>query len=310
MDAIISRFQDNFGDAFLLNEPLASHTTSGIGGPADLFVTVHSVAELVEVITLARRQHISCWVLGSGSNVLVSDTGMRGLAIRNHAKSVTFHHNGVGIVSRAESGANFSALARKCASRGLAGLEWAAGIPGSVGGAVVGNAGAFGGEVAKSLRLVTMLDTDLKVRDYHPSDLDFGYRRSALKDEHSGQGETKRVVLAAEFHLKPAPAGELEERVKEILARRNETQPGGASMGSMFKNPPGDSAGRLIDQAGLKGFCIGGACISKVHANFIINEGNATAEDVRKLMARAWHSVKETFDIRLEPEVELVGDWS
>ncbi|MBN1318925.1 MAG: UDP-N-acetylmuramate dehydrogenase [Anaerolineales bacterium] len=310
MDAIISRFQETFGDAFSLNEPLASHTTSGMGGPADLFVTVHSVAELVEAVKLARLQHLPYWVLGAGSNVLVSDNGMRGLVISNRAKGVAYHHNGVGVVLRAESGASFSALARRCASRGLAGLEWAAGIPGTVGGAVVGNAGAFGGDVSKSLRLATILDTDMNTRDYSPASLDFGYRCSSLKEEHSELGESKRVVLAAEFHLRPAPAGELEERVKEILAHRNETQPGGASMGCMFKNPAGDSAGRLIDQAGLKGFRIGGAHISDVHANFFINDQDACAEDIRKLMAEAWHVVVDRFKIRLEPEVELIGDWS
>jgi UDP-N-acetylmuramate dehydrogenase len=131
-----------------------------------------------------------------------------------------------------------------------------------------------------------------------------------LKEEHSEQGESKRVVLAAEFHLKPAPAGELEEQIKENLAHRNETQPGGASMGCMFKNPAGDSAGRLIEETGLKGLRIGGAQISEKHANFFVNDQDACAEDIRKLMAKAWHAVNDQFNIRLEPEVELIGDWS
>jgi UDP-N-acetylmuramate dehydrogenase len=304
-----ARFRESFGDAFRLNEPLSRHTTVGLGGPADFFVTVQSVDELMEAVTLAARQHIPYWVLGAGSNVLVSDAGMRGLVIRNHARSVTFRHDGRGVVLAAESGANLSSLARQCASRGLAGLEWAAGIPGTVGGAVVGNAGAHGGDMAGSLRMANILDTDLKVCDYSVEEMGLGYRSSALKRPQTGQGVSGRVVLAAEFSLRPASVEELEARVEEIVAHRQRTQPAGASMGCMFKNPAGDYAGRLLDQAGLKGARVGGARISPVHANFFVVDESATAEDVRQLMAQAWHSLKDRFGVSLEPEVELIGDW-
>ena len=309
LDAIIARFQESFGEAFRQDVQLSRYTTAGLGGPADFHVTVRSANEMVEAVTLARRQHIPCWVLGDGSNVLVSDLGMRGLVIRNKAKAIAFRHNGLGVVVRAESGVNLSGLARRCASRGLDGLTWAAGIPGTVGGAVVGNAGAHGSDVANSLRQASILDADLQVRDCPAAEMKYGYRSSALKAAHTGQGETDRVVLAAEFNLRPASTAELELRMTEIVEHRKRTQPPGASMGCMFKNPPGDHAGRLMDEANLKGVRIGGAQISTAHANFFVNDDEATAEDVRKLMAEAWHAVKDRFGIALEPEVELIGDW-
>jgi UDP-N-acetylmuramate dehydrogenase len=310
IDAIMDRFRESFGDEFQADEPVAKYTTAGLGGPADMLVTVRTVPELVEVVTLARRQSIVYWVLGSGSNVLVSDAGMRGLVIRNRATGVSFWHNGSGVVMRAESGANLSGLARQCTSRGLGGLEWSVGIPGTVGGAVVGNAGAHGGDTAGSLRRVTILDTDLEARDYTPADMGYGYRSSALKLAHKGRGDSGRVVLAADFHLKSAPVEELEVAVKAILEQRQQSQPPGSSMGCMFKNPPGDHAGRLIDQAGLKGSRVGGAEVSPVHANFFVTQPGATAEDVRKLMARVWHAVHDRFGVELEPEVELIGEWN
>lgn len=309
LDAILARFRESFDDAFRQDEPLSRYTTIGLGGKADFFVTVRSVDELVEAVTLAARQHIPYWVLGDGSNVLVSDAGVRGLVIRNRATAVTFRHNGIGVILRADSGANLSALARRCASRGLAGLGWAAGIPGSVGGALVGNAGAHGGDMAGSLRSATVLDTDLRVRSYLARELGFDYRSSALKLAHTGEGESNRVVLTADFDLGPGSVEELEAQIERVLAHRKQTQPPGASMGCMFKNPSGDYAGRMIDQAGLKDSWVGGARISPVHANFFINEGDATAEDVRQLMAKAWYAVKEHFGVELEPEIELIGDW-
>ena len=309
LEAIINRFRESFGDELQLDQPMSRYTTVALGGPADLLVTTHSVDELVEAVTLAKRQHIPFWILGAGSNVLVADSGLRGLVIRNKAKTTTFRHNGVGVVLRAESGANLSRLVRSCVDRGLAGLEWAAGIPGTVGGAVVGNAGAHGGDIASSLRLAAILDADLKVRDYPPEELGFRYRGSTLKQAHTGSGVGDRVVLAAEFKLVPAVASELQARVGEITALRQDTQPPGASMGCMFKNPPGDKAGRLMDQAGLKGARIGHAQISSVHANFFINNGKASAEDVRQLMAHAWRTVKDRFNVELDPEVELIGEW-
>ncbi len=309
LDAIVARFEETFGDAFRQNEPMSRYTTAGLGGLADFVVTVRSADELAEAVGLAARQHLRYWVLGDGANVLVSDAGIRGLVIRNRAKEVAFRHNGIGVILRAESGANLSSLARRCASRGLAGLGWAAGIPGTVGGAVVGNAGAHGGDMAGSLRSVTILDTDLRSRTYSVQELGFGYRSSILKKAHTGQGESTRVVLTADFDLRPAPVEELQAQLEQVLAHRQQTQPPGASMGCTFKNPAGDYAGRLIDQAGLKGARAGGAVISPIHANFIINEGDATAEDVRQLMAQAWHAVKDRFGIELEPEIELIGDW-
>jgi len=308
-EAIVARFRESFGDSLQVDQSLSRYTTAGIGGPADYLVTVSTAEELCEAITLAVRQHIPYWILGFGSNVLVSEAGMRGLVIRNRAQQVHYRHDGRGVILRAESGANLASLARQSVSRGLAGLVWAIGIPSTVGGAVVGNAGAHGSDIARSLRMATILDSDLKARDYRPEEMGFAYRNSALKRAHRGQGESDRVILAAEFHLQPAPVDELEARAAEIAAHRARSQPPGASMGCMFKNPEGDHAGRLMDQAGLKGLRIGGVEISSVHANFFTNHGGASAEDVRQLMSRAWHVVKERFGVELEPEVELIGDW-
>ncbi len=308
-EAIAARFSESFGDAFKLNEPLSRYTTAGLGGPADLFVTVYSAAEMVEAVTLARRQHLAFWVLGAGSNVLVSDLGLRGLVIRNRAREVTFRHSGLGVILRAEAGANLSALARQCASRGLNGLTWAAGIPGTVGGAVVGNAGAHGGDVASSLRSATILDEDMRTRDYSAQELKYTYRGSVLKRQHSDEGASGRVVLAADFELVAEAVETLEARIAQINEHRKGTQPPGASMGCMFKNPEGDFAGRLIDQAGLKGTRLGGTQVSPVHGNFFVNDQQATAEDVRQLMARVWHVVRDRLGVELEPEVELIGEW-
>ncbi len=309
LDAIVARFRESFGDEFLLDEPLSRHTSSGLGGPADVFVTVRSVEGLVEAATLAARQAIPFWVLGAGSNVLVSDAGIRGLVIRNRAQGVTFRHDGLGVIAQAESGASLSALVRQCASRGLAGLAWAAGIPGTVGGAVVGNAGAHGSDVASSLRMVRILDADFQARDYEAEQMGFCYRDSALRQGHTGQGHSSRVVLETEFQLRPGSAGEVEAEVARIMTDRKQTQPAGASMGCMFKNPPGDSAGRLMDQAGLKSLRIGGVQVSPIHANFFVATEGATAEEVKKLMAESWYRVRDHCDVELEPEVELIGDW-
>ncbi|MEN8097762.1 MAG: UDP-N-acetylmuramate dehydrogenase [Chloroflexota bacterium] len=309
MEAIIARFRESFGDELRIREPMSRHTTVGLGGPADMFLTVRSTAELIEAVLLASKQHVDFWVMGAGSNVLVSDQGVRGLLIRNRAKHVNYRHDGSSIIVRAESGVTLSRLARDTASNGLAGLEWAVGIPGTIGGAVVGNAGAHGGDIATSLRSVSILDADLVVRDYRPDELEYGYRTSILKKDPSTTGKSNRIVLSAEFNLTPASTEELAEIVESIKEHRKHTQPPGASMGCMFKNPEGDFAGRLLEEAGLMGFRIGGAHISPVHANFFVNDDQATAEDVRELMAKAWRQVNRRFRIELEPEVELIGDW-
>ncbi len=307
-EAIQKRFREVFGEAFTINEPMERFTSARVGGPAEMFVTVHKALELQTAVELAYLQRVPYMVLGGGSNILVSDIGVKGLVILNKAKDVHFRHTGLGVVCTVESGMNLSSLARQCIARGLGGLEWAVSIPGTVGGAVVGNSGAHGSDMAANLRSATIWEPGSGPHIYSNEDMAYGYRRSILKQDQFGN-KPRRVVLSAEIELKPEPVDVLMARADGFVARRKETQPSGASMGSMFKNPENYYAGYLIEAAGLKGFRSGGAHISEKHANFFVNDENATAEDVRALIAEAWNSVREQFGVELELEVELIGDW-
>ncbi len=306
-------------------QPLASHTALRIGGPADLVAVVENIGKLRQAVVLSQEHGVPCLVLGGGSNVLVSDQGVRGLVVLNRARAVTFappesssspkEEASKGQV-RAESGASFSRLAQQCVARGWGGLEWAAGIPGTVGGAVVGNAGAWGGEVATTLIQATILEPGGTVVKWPVERFAYGYRSSTLKQKVAARG-TRRgeeatpraVVLDAEFALQAGDRARLKARVGEIAARRRATQPPGATCGSVFKNPSGDYAGRLVEAAGMKGQRVGGAEISPVHANFVVNRGAATAADVMTLIDRARQEVRARFGVTLELEIELIGDW-
>jgi UDP-N-acetylmuramate dehydrogenase len=243
--------------------------------------------------------------------------GCRDLVVFNRAKHFELRPGENGskdtAVLWAESGVSIGAIARQAAQMGWTGLEWAATIPGTVGGAVVGNAGAFGGDTSGSLKVVEILqrmeaDNPSQVRaerkSLAPGEMDFGYRSSLLR-KNPGQA----VVLSAEFVLRRCDPSEAVARIGQFLARRRETQPSGSSLGSMFKNPPGDYAGRLIEAAGLKGHRVGNAEISRQHANFFINLGDAKAEDIRALLELARKMVREKFGVDLEPEIILAGDW-
>ncbi|HEY66661.1 MAG TPA: UDP-N-acetylmuramate dehydrogenase [Thermoflexia bacterium] len=292
------------GDRVRRDEPLARYTRFGVGGPADLLIVCESVDEVVRAVELARRHGVEWLVLGGGCNVLVADSGVRGLVIINRAARVEV----AGPVAWAEAGALLAALARETVERGLAGLEWAAGLPGTVGGAVVGNAGAFGGDIAGVLHSVTVLGPDSAVVERPNEWFEFRYRGSRIK----GAGEQRSrgyVVLAATFGLQPGDPESLVARASEILEWRRTRHPAGATMGSTFKNPPGSHAGYLIEQAGLRGYRIGGAQISELHGNFFMNTGNATAADVLALIEYARAEVKRRFGVELELEIELVG-WS
>lgn len=296
------------GSRLKTDEPLARYTSARIGGPADFLAAADTADELAELVRGARALGIEPVILGGGSNVLVSDLGVRGLVIINRARLVSFRETGERPTVWAESGANLGALARQCCARGLGGLEWAATVPGTVGGAVVGNAGAHGGDLAGNLVLAEILHLDGSVRRWGPADLEFGYRASRLK-RLKAQGRPA-IVLAAELALTRGDPRELQARVEQFVAHRKQTQPPGASLGSMFKNPPGDYAGRLIEAAGLKGLRIGQAEISPRHANFFINLGEARAADVFALIHRAHAAVLAQSGVDLELEVELVGEWS
>jgi UDP-N-acetylmuramate dehydrogenase len=301
-------FYEAFGDDLQLDISLNRYTSARVGGPAEMFLTVTNAAMLEKAVELAYSQQIPYFILGGGSNILVSDEGVRGLVMMNRAKNVSFRHTGAHVICTVESGANLSSLARQCIGKGLGGLEWAVSVPGTVGGAVVGNSGAHGGDMAGTLRAATVWEPGRGVRIYNTHEMEYAYRSSILKQEH-GRHISRRVVLSAELVLTPETTEVLMARADGFTAHRKQTQPGGATVGSMFKNPENYYAGYLIEAAGLKGFRVGGAHISEKHANFFVNDEEATAENIRSLIAEAWNSVREKFDVEMDLEVELIGDW-
>ena len=326
----IGELRQVLGDRARAAEALSRYTTARIGGPADLLVEATSADDLRELVLTARRHRVPIFILGGGANILVGDAGIRGLTIVNKARRLEFLDGGH---VRAESGVILPTLARECIARGLSGLEWAIGVPGTVGGAVVGNAGAHGRDTASDLKQASILGPDGHVQTWRVEELKFSYRSSRIKTAGSetraelmkSETRAKRgplarakpgaprrgayVVLAAEFELARGDRAELERKAAEFNEYRRRTQPPGASIGSMFKNPPGDTAGRLIDAAGLKGTRIGQAEISRLHANFFVNLGGAKAQDVMALINLARERVREKFEVELELEIELVGDW-
>lgn len=294
-----------FGERIEFDAPLARYTAARIGGPADALLVVESADELVRAVTYFWEEDLPFLILGAGSNVLVSDRGVRGIVILNKARETKFFPENEPPQVWAESGANFGALARTAAGRGLAGLEWAAGIPGTVGGAVFGNAGAHGGDMAGNLAWADVLIRGRGRERWNTAQMEFDYRTSALK-----RSPGSAIVLAAQLNLFQAPQEDIQGRMDLYLSQRKKTQPPGASMGSMFKNPPGDYSGRLIDAAGLKGTSVGDAEISSLHGNFFINRGSARASDVRALIELAHSTVADKFGIDLELEIELLGEWN
>jgi UDP-N-acetylmuramate dehydrogenase len=295
------------------NVPLRRYTSARIGGPAEALLEVNSGEELVDACLTFWRLEAPFLILGGGANVLVSDDGVRGVTLINRARQVRFDETGTPPTVWAESGANLGAVARQAAAHGLAGLEWAAGIPGTIGGAVVGNAGAHSGDMAGNLLVAEILHHDRGKEQWRVEQLEYQYRSSVLKRQKTDLGELvgspHTVVLAALLKLEHGDPQQIQARLDEFTAQRRRTQPPGASMGSMFRNPPGDYAGRLIEAAGLKGARSGDAQISSLHANFFVNTGAATAQDVYRLIRLVQKTVYEKFGVQLELEVELVGDW-
>ena len=295
-------FLAKFGDKVKENGSLAPYTSARIGGPADYLITASSSDELAEIMTMIWQQHLPYFIFGGGSNVLVSDKGVRGITVLNRAKAVRFE-NGSQPKVWVESGVVSSNLANRCALKGLSGLEWAATVPGTLGGAAYGNAGAFEGDMTGNLIWAEILTESSRER-WPVERMGYGYRTSMLKREG-----IKAIVLSAELGLKNATKEEVSAKIRQFSERRKSTQPPGASMGSMFKNPPGDYAGRLIEAAGLKGTHIGNAEISVVHGNFFVNHGKTKASDIRALIELAQRTVQGKFGITLELEIELVGEW-
>jgi UDP-N-acetylmuramate dehydrogenase len=299
---------------------LAEYTTIKAGGAADYFAMVNTVDQLIKLVRWARAVALPYLVLGGGSNILISDAGVRGLVIYNRCRAVRIDAAPLqcfGPVDEhgylfAESGSAMAGVARTAIKAGLAGLEWAVSVPGTVGGAVVGNAGAHGGEVKDNLEDTLVIDETGTVRSLMLADLGYAYRDSSLKRRQPLRAGFGPVVLSANFRLTPGDPTELHGRAERFLAHRRQTQPVEASLGSTFVNPPGDFAGRLIEEAGLKGARVGGAEVSGLHANFIVNPGGvgaATATDVITLVRQIQQTVERQNGVKLEPEVQLVGEW-
>jgi len=288
-------------ERLLRDEPLAKYTAARLGGAADfVYVARESAREVSDIVQAAWKQNIPVRVLGGGANVLVSDHGFRGLVVINKVSEAAFKESQVVVTS----GYSLTILARKCASRGLAGFEWAASVPGTVGGAVVNNAGAHGGDMAANLHTATICDAEKGVQVLTKADLAFAYRSSALKH----RADRRFLVLMATLNLQSGEPAKINAKIDEFIAYRKRTQPPGASLGSIFKNPHGDYAGRLIESLGLKGYAVGGAQVSPVHANFFINTGKATASDYYALIQHVQKRVYEATGVMLETEIEVLGE--
>ena len=281
--------------------PLAPLTTLRVGGPADRFAEAHSTDELLTLLRLAREAGVPSFVLGNGSDLVVADAGVRGLAVRNRARGATID----GTTLSAEGGSPMAMLVKRCTNAGLAGLEFGISIPGTLGGAVWANAGAHGGEMGDVVKWVEAWDPDDDtVRRLDPADCAFAYRESRFK--HSAE-----VVLQVGMSLVPGEPARIAELVAAHQAQRVATQPlADQNAGSVFRNPAGDHAGRLIDVAGLKGRRVGSATVSTLHANFIVTDRGGRAADVRALGDLVRDAVEERFGVRLAYEIEFVGDWS
>ena len=281
------------------DEPLKRYTAWKIGGPADALLEPKSVEELVEATERAREHDVPLTILGGGTNVLIRDGGIRGLTIRLAKSLRNVEIEGTSVT--AESGVLYPVLANTTAGRGLAGLEFATGIPGTVGGAVYMNAGAYGSETKEFLDWADVVK-DHEVIRIKSEDLDLSYRHSALHENPDW------VVVRAGYTLVPGDPTELKARIKEFRKQRMNGSPNRPSCGSTFKRPPGDFPGRVIEAAGLKGTRVGNIEVSPVHANYLVNLGGGTAEEALKLIDLVQVKVRERLGIELEAEVRVLGD--
>jgi UDP-N-acetylmuramate dehydrogenase len=294
---------DGMKGRLLENEPLAKHTSWRVGGPADHMYIPYDRQDLIGFIRQLPSEETVFWV-GLGSNLLVRDGGIRGTVINTKGRLKEMKRLADGSVY-VEAGVPCAHVARFCGEQGLCGAEFLAGIPGTMGGALKMNAGAFGGETWEIVQSVEILSADGEIYERSKGTFQIGYR--SVK----GFDADKEWFISALLRLPNGDTAASQQKIKELLDRRGKTQPTNQpSCGSVFKNPPGDYAARLIEQAGLKGYAIGGACISEKHANFIVNLGNAKAADIEALIAHVRQTVKNNYGIDLQTEVCMVGETS
>lgn len=283
-----------------LQETMAGHTTFRVGGPADCFVKIENENQLIAVLTWLKQREIPYYVLGNGSNLLVSDAGFRGVILQIADKMNHIEVIGEEII--ADAGVTMSRVARTAWEHGLEGLEFASGIPGTIGGGVTMNAGAYGGEMCQVVAAVRVVDDKGQVLEIPVDEMAFGYRTSVIKSN-------PYVVTSVRFKLQAGDKDQIKARMDDFAARRRDKQPlEYPSAGSTFKRPEGHFAGKLIMDAGLAGMQIGGAQVSRKHCGFVINTGDATSADVRTLIGQVQEKVKGQFGVDLEPEVIYLGE--
>lgn len=285
----------------LLDEPMNRHTTFRVGGPADYFIIPESAGEVKETVRCCGKYGIPYYIVGNGSNLLVSDRGYRGAVIQIYKAMSGIRTEGTVLI--AQAGALLSAIAAQALEQGLSGFEFAAGIPGTLGGACIMNAGAYGGEMKQVLKQVTVLSGEGEVMTIPAKDLEMGYRTSIIARKNY-------IVLEARIGLTPKDAGQIRALMDELKEKRVTKQPlEYPSAGSTFKRPEGYFAGKLIQDTGLRGFQVGGAAISEKHCGFVINKENATAADIDQLMRQVSERVYDKFGVTLEPEVKRLGEF-
>jgi len=298
IETIMNEINNETASLCLMNESLKKHTTYGIGGPADLMIFPKSKQDLIKVIEIINDNKIQLTILGSGSNVLVSDNGIRGavISLKNSLKQIEVDEN----ILYAECGTMLGKIVKHAVKNNLIGLENLNGVPGTLGGALIMNAGAWGGEISENLIHVEIMNSKNEIQKIQKKDLNFSYRQSSFdKDD---------ILLSAKFNLKKADKDIIKENFIEAQSGRKKSQPlNKRSAGSLFKNPTNSSAGKLLDDAGLKGFSIGDAKISEKHANFFINDGDASSRDMLMLIKKAHKEVKDKFNVNLSLEVKLMG---
>lgn len=290
-----------------VSEPMSKHTSFRIGGPADFFVVPKNVVAIGEVIRFCREQELPYLIIGNGSNLLVRDGGIRGVVIQVSKEMNEIHIESENpstgeVLLRAEAGCLLSKLSKVALKEGLSGLEFASGIPGTLGGAIYMNAGAYGGEMKDILSYVDVIDDSGNKLRINKDDLGLGYRRSILQKKGY-------IAVSAGISLNKGDLKEIEERMNELTLQRTTKQPLEIpSAGSTFKRPEGYFAGKLIMDSGLQGFSIGGAQVSEKHCGFVVNKGNATAKDVERLIRHIQEVVMEKFSVELTPEIKIVGE--